>query len=322
MLYLITGFLSFVTSLGITYALIPMFHKLHVTDVPSNRKIHTRVVPSGGGVAIAFTLIAALVVYYFRIDQSFSLLYLISSIAIMSIVSFMDDVKTLSPLTRILLHIVGVFLMFSALEHQLSLKVYIFFFISTLAFVNFYNFMDGLDGLAASGGVHIGVSILILSLLIPINPQTQYVALVLACACLGFLVLNWTPAKIFMGDAGSIVIGTVSAWLLLDLVFSGHFITAAIIPAYLMSDAGVTMLMRLFKGEKIWLPHLKHFYQKEFKRCDSHRSVVLKIIGINFVLMLLSVMSVYLPVLAFVLAAVVVGGVLWRWGVEVYCATK
>ncbi len=131
--------------------------------------------------------------------------------------------------------------------------------------------------------------------------------IILACS-LGFLIFNWHPAKIFLGDVGSISLGfLLGLSLLLISASSGHlFIASFIASLYYITDGGLTILIRLVNKEKIWQPHLKHFFQKAVKNGKSHQEVVSRIIICNIMLMLLSILSLYIPLISVIFAILVV----------------
>ena len=101
-------------------------------------------------------------------------------------------------------------------------------------------------------------------------PELFYPAVMLVAISFGFLVFNWHPAKIFMGDVGSVPMGYVMGFLLLSLALQGYPIPALILPAYYLADASFTLAKRLCEGKKIWQPHSEHCYQKAVRAGLSH----------------------------------------------------
>jgi UDP-N-acetylmuramyl pentapeptide phosphotransferase/UDP-N-acetylglucosamine-1-phosphate transferase len=141
-------------------------------------------------------------------------------------------------------------------------------------FVNLFNFMDGIDGISSVEAIGIGSGIALIGFL-TMEAQTAmpWHGLVIAAAAAGFLVWNWHPARIFLGDIGSIPLGYLLGWLLLSLAAAGDLQAAIILPLYYLVDATLTLLRRLQQGEKIWQAHREHYYQKAVQNGRSHSQV-------------------------------------------------
>ena len=106
----------------------------------------------------------------------------------------------------------------------------------------------------------------------PATPARSTAALT-AAAALGFLVWNWHPARVFLGDVGSVPLGFLVGWLLLELMARGAWAAAIILPSYYATDATLTLVRRLLRGEKIWQAHKEHFYQRAVQAGRSHAQV-------------------------------------------------
>ena len=109
-------------------------------------------------------------------------------------------------------------------------------------------------------------------------------AAIAAGAAIGFGIWNWHPAKIFLGDVGSVGLGFVLGWLLLSLAASGQWLPALILPLYYLSDATWTLLRRLLRGEKFWQAHRCHFYQFAVRQSGNHGLIALLVLCCNLVL--------------------------------------
>jgi Fuc2NAc and GlcNAc transferase len=154
--------------------------------------------------------------------------------------------------------------------------------------LNLYNFMDGIDGLAGGQACSAALGIFILSQRHG-NTPLALCALVLSAASLGFLFVNWHPAKVFMGDVGSGFIGYLFAllglWGVTDRVFP--FSSILILLTYFIVDASWTLLRRSVRGERIWDAHRDHAYQHAVRvGCFSHAQVSGAVVGVNFMLLL------------------------------------
>jgi UDP-N-acetylmuramyl pentapeptide phosphotransferase/UDP-N-acetylglucosamine-1-phosphate transferase len=103
-------------------------------------------------------------------------------------------------------------------------------------------------------------------------------------AAIGFLVWNWSPAKIFLGDVGSVPLGYILGFLLLDLAVRGYWKIALILPLYFLADATITLVRRLLRGERFWQAHREHFYQQAVRRGLGHAAVAKRVIAADLVL--------------------------------------
>ena len=167
--------------------------------------------------------------------------------------------------------------------------------------------MDGIDGSATSEAIHISLGALLLSFIVPEIPtQIIILSLVTLASCLGFIKFNWHPAKIFLGDVGSISLGLICGWILISLALQGLYAAAIILPLFYLADSGLTILKRLLKGKKIWEAHSEHFFQKAIRKGKSHNVVTKKIIRCNFLLLILSLASLYYPITSVITSGVVV----------------
>jgi UDP-N-acetylmuramyl pentapeptide phosphotransferase/UDP-N-acetylglucosamine-1-phosphate transferase len=154
-----------------------------------------------------------------------------------------------------------------------------------LWWVNLYNFMDGIDGIAGSEAAAIAGGLLLFTMLG--NGADFSVALLSAAvlgASLGFLVWNWAPAKIFLGDVGSVPLGYLTGFLLIGLAGAGRWKIAMILPLYFIADATITLGRRLAGGERVWEAHRQHFYQKAVIRGLDHATVVRRVLAANLLL--------------------------------------
>jgi len=149
--------------------------------------------------------------------------------------------------------------------------------------INLYNFMDGMDGFAG-GMTVIGFSTCALLGYLGSGPLFAAACLTIAAAAGGFLVFNFPPARIFMGDTGSSVLGLLAGGVLLWAHREGYFPFWAglLVFSPFIVDATVTLVGRLWRGEKVWLPHKQHYYQRLVQSGWGHRKTVL----VEYLLML------------------------------------
>ena len=317
----ILGIIALITSLVITKLLINVMPKFGIVDIPSKRRAHNKITPRGGG--FAFVLIYSILLpafEYFVVGSIEDSIIVLQIFIPISVVSFWDDVSHVMIPLRLIIHILCSCLAIMWLVHpspilHYEIPVYLDLAIGTFAlltFLNIYNFMDGIDGITVSQSLHYSATILLLCFvrydLIPNVDMVVVTAVIIGGWSLGFIYFNWQPAKIFLGDVGSISLGFLIGICLLTIASASAKLFAACVIAslYYIADGGMTILIRVVKGEKIWEPHLHHFFQKSVKNGKSHKRTVKRIMKCNILLMLLAVQSLYYPVISIIGATLVV----------------
>jgi UDP-N-acetylmuramyl pentapeptide phosphotransferase/UDP-N-acetylglucosamine-1-phosphate transferase len=301
-------------SLALSYVAIPLLTKFSILDLPRERSNHTHPVPRGGGVAIMLTVIIMLCLYS-AMHVGVSVMPLVIAIIVVGVVSFVDDVRGVSILIRSICHLAAAFLLLHSWPLEINRYLFIFLTFGLYVFANFYNFMDGIDGAATVGAIHIGFSTFVISLLDNgslLPPNVSLISIIIIGAASAFLIFNWQPARVFLGDVGSITLGFICGWLMINLFLSGYRGAAIIIPLYYMSDSGLTLFMRLIKGKKIWTAHSEHFFQKAVRNGQSHAQVTGSIIVVNCILSGLSVLSTYYSVPSLIVAVATVVTLLYK----------
>jgi UDP-N-acetylmuramyl pentapeptide phosphotransferase/UDP-N-acetylglucosamine-1-phosphate transferase len=212
---------------------------------------------------------------------------------LLAIVSWIDDLRDLSPALRLPAQAVAVAIGLAALPQIANRLAAAFgpalsFAAAGLAWVwwiNLFNFMDGIDGIAAGEAAAIGLGVLLFAGLgVGVDPQLAWLAAAILGAAVGFLVWNWPPARIFLGDVGSTALGYLTGFLLLGVAFAGHWRVALILPLYFFADATVTLGRRLLRGERIWRAHRQHFYQRAVGHGRSHAAVTKRVIAADLIL--------------------------------------
>ncbi len=281
------GFLSIalVTSLSIGW-----FRNLSIEnqwlDKPTDRGSHHQAVPHIGGIVMMFmlvllTLILVLVDYLSWKDSLIWLLILL----LLGLIGFIDDIKDLPKRLRLIAQIVvatcaiwhfgGInSIQLGSINIEFSLFSYLLGFIWVVGFINMYNFMDGINGLAGCQALIAG---LIFAAWLYYLNQTGESMLFLGVAstAIGFLYWNFSPAKVFMGDSGSTMLGGLFAVISLQLhnQFELSILFPALLFAWFLIDTSVTFAKRLFRGEKVWQAHRQHFYQKLAPNPQDHTKV-------------------------------------------------
>ena len=261
-------------------------------DVPNDRSSHVVPIPRGGGLVVAAICIASYVSGSFLLNYDLPYGYLIGAILIVMI-SWLDDIYSISVVWRFSIHSVaaaaliynvGYFSSFYIPYIDQSYNIGIFgsviSFVWIVWLVNSYNFMDGIDGIAGVQAIAAGIGWLIVGILLDL-PVAIIVGGVTMSASAGFLIHNWQPAKIFMGDAGSAFLGFTFAampFLIRNQLNenTGYLPIVSILFVWLfVFDSVATFFSRLMRGEKVWHAHRKHIYQKLVISGRSHQYVTL-----------------------------------------------
>ncbi|MCG3654148.1 MraY family glycosyltransferase [Aliarcobacter butzleri] len=285
MIYLILLLFSFL----LTYFIKNYMIKKSLVASVNERSSHTVPTPHGGGIAIAITWFIGLFYLYFIGQIENNLFYALLFGAVISIVSFFDDIYELSPKLRLIiqaivaiggLYFLGGFetLTFGIFDIQNFIFTNIFAFFMIIWFINLYNFLDGINGYAGSEALFLAVAGFILF------GGNHF--LVLAVAVLGFLYWNWNKAKIFMGDVGSTLLGYNVA--IFTIYYANQEPTNFWIWIILFSvywfDATLTLIRRKLNKERLSQAHKKHAYQRLTQVGWSHYKVTNYSIGLNILL--------------------------------------
>lgn len=307
--------ISFVLALSLTARLEKILHKRAIFDIPNARSSHKIPTPRGCGWAIVAVLLPALLGACGLIDGSFHHVPLIVALTLLVAISWADDCGGVSAAKRLGLHLVAAclgclcfapdqLLFGGALPFALDR---LFTVLGWAWFINLYNFMDGIDGITGVQTVSVATgTCLVMTWCGIIDPFLSFTTLVLTGVSLGFLGLNWHPAKIFLGDIGSVPLGFVVGFGLIVIAMHGHPLPAVILPLYYLADSGITIAKRALRGEKIWQPHRQHFYQKAALGAGRHDTISLWVAAANCVLIMAAIVSINRPWLGLALAIVTV----------------
>lgn len=274
-------------------ALIPILRRREVLDRPNDRSSHSVPTPRGGGIA----LIGAVVLAWAALSQagrvSPAVIGVLLGAGLLAVVSWIDDLRGLSPALRLPVQGAAVAIGILALPETHNLlqgwlgPVAYFAAIGLIWmwWVNLFNFMDGIDGLAGSEAAAIGGGLLLFAGVgNGVDPETAVLAAGVLGAAVGFLYWNRAPARIFLGDVGSVPLGYLLGFLLIDLAARGYWKIALILPLYFLADATITLVRRLLRGERVWQAHRHHYYQRAVRRGLGHAAVVERVIAADLIL--------------------------------------
>jgi UDP-N-acetylmuramyl pentapeptide phosphotransferase/UDP-N-acetylglucosamine-1-phosphate transferase len=237
------------------------------TDIPNDRSLHVRPTPRVGGWGIVpVTVVAMLLV-------APSLWCAALAAAFLATVSQVDDRRGLPARVRFAAHLLAVVVFVALFPAQAPWWLLCILVVLMVWLINLYNFMDGADGLA--GGMALfgfsGYAIAALSASTPM-PELGFACVAIAGAALGFLLFNFHPARIFLGDAGSIPLGYLAGalgyWGWRGGAWPIWF--PALVFAPFIGDASVTLARRLARGEKFWQAHREHYYQRMVRSGVGH----------------------------------------------------
>lgn len=294
--------LSFLCSLGLTALLRRWLVMLSVLDHPNARSSHAVPVPRGGGLAIVFVLLATMAWNAAQTPQGQAYSWLAAGLCLSALISWRDDRKGVPAGVRLGFHVLAAalgtlfwpqdMLLFDgtvplALDRAIAVMGW-------ALYMNFYNFMDGIDGITGAETVSLAAGVgLCLAAAGLMVPGFDTLTAALAGASLGFLAHNWHPARIFLGDVGSVPMGYVTGFLLLTLALHGQWEAAGVLPMYYLADSGLTLLRRAARGEKVWEAHREHFYQKAAARWGRHDKAVFVVLQANAGLIALAATAAY-----------------------------
>ncbi len=269
-----------------------------IVDIPNERSSHTSPVPRGGGLSVVIAFFVFLYVYPNVVDGAIDIAVwksLLLGGAIIAAVGVLDDLNHIPARWRFLTHLLAAALSLSLLPAlpviplfgfslDLGVFAYIFFAVLLVWSVNLFNFMDGIDGIASIEAITVlGSAALILFL----QGQTAWLTLFsyLAICIAGFLVWNWPPAKVFMGDACSGFLGFTLGLLMIVTSVGGAINLWAwlILCGVFVVDATTTLVRRMFRGERWYEAHRSHAYQILSRRFGSHWRVSVGVLIINIV---------------------------------------
>ena len=272
---------------AMTWAALRYARRRGLLDQPGERRSHAVATPRGGGISITIVLLAALL----AMGWWFPALRLVLQagalgLVLVATVGWIDDHRPLSAKVRLLAHAISAAMLAAALlvEGHGVLPAAIAF-AAVLVLVNVWNFMDGINGLAASQGA---IAALAYAALAQAGSPAWTLALVVAGACCGFLPFNFPRARIFLGDVGSGTLGHGLALLLvlvLVIPVAGDGTPASAWPllvlplATFLVDASLTLGRRMLRGEAWWQPHVQHAYQVWSRRLGRHAPVTLAYAG-------------------------------------------
>ncbi|HYM30413.1 MAG TPA: hypothetical protein VEU47_03890 [Candidatus Cybelea sp.] len=311
---------AFLAAAAATGGVLALLRRRAILDHPNERSSHSVPTPRGAGLAV----IPVLALAWVAIGLDFRAGIALALGVALAAFSWADDLKGVPVALRLLVQAAAVIIGVTTLPEGAQVAQgllppildRVLAVLAWLWFVNLFNFMDGIDGISAVEAIGIGAGLTIVAVVSGDRGHMPLYGLALAAATAGFLLWNWPPARIFLGDVGSVGLGYLLGWLLLRLAAAGYWAPALLLPLYYLGDATLTLGRRLIAGERVWQAHRSHFYQQAARRFASHARVSLSIAAVNAALIALAAWSALdagVTVAALLAGAVLVGGLLWHF---------
>lgn len=279
---------GFALATWLTWRFCDPASRFYIPDHPNERSLHAYPLPRSGGLAILAGVVLGMALVVWRANRMTSVFWLSLSLLLVALVSYIDDRRHVPVIGRLIVHLIaaslllwgGFFLrVFNIAGLEFTMTTFlggVFSMVFIVWMINLYNFMDGMDGFAGGMAV-IGFGTFALLGWEAEDVLFTWLNLVTAAAAGGFLLFNFPPARIFMGDVGSSILGLLAAafslWGTRDGIFP--FWAALLVFSPFIVDATVTLLRRLIQGEKFWQAHKTHYYQKLVLAGWGHRKTVL-----------------------------------------------
>jgi UDP-N-acetylmuramyl pentapeptide phosphotransferase/UDP-N-acetylglucosamine-1-phosphate transferase len=291
-----------IVSAAVIFLIRPLLLK-HALAKPNARSSHRVPTPQGAGIAVTTaTLVIAGVALCCMTDAGSNIpIALFGATIFIAVLGFADDIKPVPVLPRLLLQTIAVGAIVLTSNPDLRITPSVPFWIERgllvlagLWFVNLVNFMDGLDWMTVAEVVPITAALTLLGLNGEFSASATVLAAALCGAMIGFAPFNRPVASIFLGDVGSLPIGLLLGWGLLQLAWQHHVAAALLLPLYYLADATLTLLRRVMRREPFWVAHRSHFYQRATDNGLTVPQVVAAVFVLNLVLAALAVTSIVL----------------------------
>lgn len=324
----ILAVITYFTIITITsYVLIKIYIRFcidkKILNIPLNisKNINKKIIPTSAGLVIfLFFIFLILILYLFNKEYFISIPrpeILIGSIILLGAISFSDDLKSINPIYRFIFQTIIVFLSLTTIEShiiksmpfKLSLILIIYFWIYH---INIINFIDGIDGFAISHVIFACLAIIISCQISNYDVIEKYISLILLSISIGFLMLNKPPAKVFMGDSGSIVFGYLIGWLAIRLLQHDLWFVSLIIIMYPVLDVTLTIIIKISKGKKPWDRLFDYFFLQGVKNKKiSHLKTIMlfnlhNVISLILVVLSFKINPIYTVGLAFISSTILI----------------
>jgi UDP-N-acetylmuramyl pentapeptide phosphotransferase/UDP-N-acetylglucosamine-1-phosphate transferase len=271
---------------------------------PNARSSHAIPTPQGAGIAVIVATIAvsSVVLFFSTSASALQLTLLFAGTFLIAAVGVLADKHPVDIAPRLVLQTFAVVTVLFALPPGLRLLPILPWWFERMAliigglwFVNLVNFMDGLDWMTVAEVIPITAALAAIGFLGVLPWQDIVLSLALCGAMIGFAFFNRPVAKLFLGDVGSLPIGLLLGWLLLQLAGSGARATAVLLPLYYLADSTITLIRRAVHGEPFWQAHRTHFYQRATDRGFRVIEIAVRVFLVNVILAALALATILVP---------------------------
>ena len=304
---------ALVSAAGTAWA-IRYAHGKGLLDAPGARRSHRVATPRGGGIGIVLASLLAIVAMSMHAAVPQAWWLITGGLILVAGTGWLDDHRSLPAWPRLCMHVLAALLLAIAMRLDgADFLVCAMAFVLVLGLVNAWNFMDGINGLAATQAMLCGLAMTLLP-----GFDSPSLGVAIAAACMGFLPFNFPRARIFLGDVGSGALGYLVA-VMVTVAFratqTNDWPLLLLPPLAILADSGLTLLARMRRGERWWQAHVEHAYQRWSRRV-GHVPVTLAY-GLWTIMMIGVMLSVkgqpaWLGVLAF-LSCALAATLAWRW---------
>jgi UDP-N-acetylmuramyl pentapeptide phosphotransferase/UDP-N-acetylglucosamine-1-phosphate transferase len=310
-------------SAWLTWTFLPFLQRYALT-LPTPRSSHDIPTPQGGGIAVIGATLSAAAVGFTLTSQQ-TPLALFGATAFLALVGFIDDITSIPIIPRLLLQTIAIGAIIVGAPADLRIvstcplaveRGLLLF--AGLWFVNLVNFMDGIDLMTVSEVVPVTAAMIILGSFNELPAPATLIAASLCGGLIGFVPFNRPVAKVFLGDVGSLPIGLLLGWCLLQLAWHQQLGAALLLSLYYLADSTLTLLRRITQRQKFWIAHRAHYYQRAVDNGYSVLQVVGMIFALNICLGALAIVSSQtkshaIEVLLLLVGSACVGWVIYRF---------
>jgi UDP-N-acetylmuramyl pentapeptide phosphotransferase/UDP-N-acetylglucosamine-1-phosphate transferase len=297
----------------------------HALARPNARSSHREPTPQGGGIAVVVATIVVTVGCTGALGEVNSaaaaeVFTVLAASAFIAVVGGIDDVNPMPVVPRLTLQMLAIAVAIAVIPADARIIPLIPFWAERLCllvawawFVNLVNFMDGIDWMTVAEVVPITAGVILLGQTAGVPLPSTILDLALLGALLGFAPFNKPVARLFLGDVGSLPIGLLLGWLLLQLARGGELAAALLLPLYYLADATVTLIRRIVGGEPFWQAHRSHFYQRACDLGFSVPAIVARIFLTNLALAGLALLTAATHHAGITALSLVIGAALVAW---------
>jgi UDP-N-acetylmuramyl pentapeptide phosphotransferase/UDP-N-acetylglucosamine-1-phosphate transferase len=269
MIFIFFFFLSLILNYFLFKHFIQLAKKFKIIDITNN--FNNSATVTSGGLIIYLNLIIGNILFYW-LDNSYipkiphNAIIAFGAFSILFIISFIDDVKPIDPKIKLAFQIVIVYFSLTSLkisEFGLPLKISIFLCVIVWVYItNIINFIDGVDGFANTQIIFVFLSILFINYNLNIELFSKYLSLVLLPCLLIFSYFNKPHAKLYLGDTGSISLGFLVGYAVIELFILKHYTIALSLIIYPLLDCTITLIKRIYEGHPPWVKRQDYFFSK------------------------------------------------------------